>query len=101
MLRRLQLAAEGNGTTLFLFRSARVAPASPAALRLHVSRTEGRTVVRILKRRGGGLPAPIALDLYSTYRRRRVGNLTSGSNFNPAARLKPGLIHESLLEALP
>src|SRR6185295_14518335 len=68
MLRRLQLAAEGSGTTLFLFRSARVTPASPAALRLHVSRTEGRTIVRILKRRGGGLPAPIALDLYSTYR---------------------------------
>ena len=71
MLRRLQLAAEGNGATLFLFRSARVTPASPAALRLHVSRAEGRTIVRILKRRGGGLPAPIALDLYSTYRRRR------------------------------
>lgn len=61
-LRRLQLAAESGGTALFLFRSARVAPASPAALRLHVSRAEGRTVVRILKRRGGGLPAPIALD---------------------------------------
>jgi hypothetical protein len=42
-------------------------------LRLHVSRTEGRTVVRILKRRGGGLPAPVVLDLYSTYRRRRGG----------------------------
>lgn len=71
MLRRLQLAAETSGTTLFLFRSARVTPASPAALRLHVSRREGRTIVRILKRRGGGLPAPIALDLYSTYRRTR------------------------------
>jgi len=71
MLRRLQLAAEATGTCLFLFRSARVTPASPAALRLHVSRSEGRTIVRILKRRGGGLPAPIALDLYSTYRRTR------------------------------
>ena len=64
-LRRLQLAAESAGTSLFLFRSARVAPASPAALRLHVSRAEGRTIVRILKRRGGGLPAPIALDLHA------------------------------------
>ncbi len=63
-LRRLQLAAENGGSSLFLFRSARVAPASPAALRLHVSRAEGLTVVRILKRRGGGLPPPIALDLY-------------------------------------
>lgn len=63
-LRRLQLAAESASTALFLFRSARTAPASPAALRLHVSRAEGRTIVRILKRRGGGLPAPITLDLH-------------------------------------
>ena len=63
-LRRLQLAAENGGSSLFLFRSARVAPASPAALRLHVSRAEGLTVVRILKRRGGGLPPPIVLDLH-------------------------------------
>ncbi|MGZ5117632.1 MAG: translesion DNA synthesis-associated protein ImuA [Burkholderiales bacterium] len=65
-LRRLQLAAESASTSLFLFRSARVAPASPAALRLHVSRTHGRTIVRILKRRGGGVPAPITLDLHAT-----------------------------------
>jgi hypothetical protein len=70
-LRRLQLAAESAGTTLFLFRSARVAPASPAALRLHVSRADNRTIVRILKRRGGGLPAPIALDLHGRFARRR------------------------------
>jgi cell division inhibitor SulA/protein ImuA len=65
-LRRLQIAAESASTSLMLFRSARVAPASPAALRLHVSRAEGRTIVRILKRRGGGLPPPIALDLHGT-----------------------------------
>ena len=65
-LRRLQLAAESASTSLILFRSARVAPASPAALRLHVSRRDGRTIVRILKRRGGGLPPPIALDLHGT-----------------------------------
>jgi hypothetical protein len=69
-LRRLQLAAESASTSLFLFRSSRVAPASPAALRLHVSRAEGRTIVRILKRRGGGLPAPIALDIHATLARR-------------------------------
>jgi hypothetical protein len=63
-LRRLQLAAESASTTLFLFRSARVTPASPAALRLHVARAQGRTIVRILKRRGGGLPGPIVLDLH-------------------------------------
>ena len=64
-LRRLQLAAETASTSLILFRSARVAPASPAALRLHVSRGEGRTIVRILKRRGGGLPPPVVLDLHA------------------------------------
>jgi cell division inhibitor SulA/protein ImuA len=69
-LRRLQLAAESASSSLFLFRSSRVAPASPAALRLHVSRAEGRTIVRILKRRGGGLPAPIALDIHATLARR-------------------------------
>ena len=63
-LRRLQLAAENGGASLFMFRPARAAPASPAALRLHVSKAESRTVVRILKRRGGGLPAPVALDLH-------------------------------------
>jgi hypothetical protein len=70
-LRRLHLAAESGSPALFLFRSSRAAPASPAALRLHVSRAEGRTIVRILKRRGGGLPAPIALDLHGTARFRR------------------------------
>lgn len=74
-LRRLQLAAESASTTLFLFRSARVAPASPAALRLHVSRAQGRTIVRILKRRGGGLPAPITLDLHGFARRAKAAPL--------------------------
>lgn len=69
-LRRLQFAAESGGGSLFLFRSARVAPATPAALRLHVSRAESRTIVRVLKRRGGGLPAPIALDLHAGLLRR-------------------------------
>jgi hypothetical protein len=63
-LRRLQLAAESGGASMFLFRPARAAPASPAALRLHVSKLQSRTLVRILKRRGGGLPAPVALDLH-------------------------------------
>lgn len=65
-LRRLQLAAEGNDALALLFRPARAIPASPAALRLHVSKSQSRTLVRILKRRGSGVPAPIALDLYGT-----------------------------------
>ena len=71
-LRRLQLAAESASTSLFLFRSTRVAPATPAALRLHVTRAESRTIVRILKRRGGGLPPPIALDLHARFSRRTM-----------------------------
>jgi hypothetical protein len=65
-LRRLQLAAESSGASMLLFRPAGAEPASPAALRLHVSKSQSRTLVRILKRRGGGLPAPIALDLHGT-----------------------------------
>jgi cell division inhibitor SulA/protein ImuA len=61
-LKRLQLAAEGGSAATFLFRSARAIPASPAALRLHVGRSQSRTVVRVLKRRGSDLPAPVVLD---------------------------------------
>jgi hypothetical protein len=50
-----------------LFRASRAASCAQAALRLHVSREPhtSRTAVRILKRRGGGLPAPVVLDLHS------------------------------------
>jgi hypothetical protein len=68
-LRRLQLAAESGGAGMLLFRPPHAAPASPATLRLHVGKVHGRTVVRILKRRGGGLPAPVALDLQGEIRR--------------------------------
>lgn len=63
-LRRLQHAVEGNDALALLFRPGRAIPASPAALRLHVSKSQSRTLVRILKRRGSGIPAPIALDLH-------------------------------------
>jgi hypothetical protein len=65
-LKRLQLAAESSSAAAFLYRSANVIPASPAALRLHVSRSQSRTVVRILKRRGSELPAPVVLDLHQS-----------------------------------
>mgnify|MGYP001615630596 CR=1 FL=1 len=63
-LRRLQLAAERSGALAMLFRTARTPPFSSAALRLHVGKADGRTIVRILKRRGGGIPAPVVLDLH-------------------------------------
>ncbi len=65
-LRRLQHTAERREVLTMLFRASRAASCAQAALRLHVSRETGRTMVRILKRRGGGLPAPVALDLHNT-----------------------------------
>jgi hypothetical protein len=62
-LKRLQLAAEGGNAIALLFRSGRAIPASPAALRLQIERSPDLTLVRVLKRRGSGLPAPIAIDL--------------------------------------
>lgn len=71
-LRRLQLAAERRDVLAMLFRASRAASCAQAALRLHVSRElhTSRTAVRILKRRGGGIPAPVILDLHSTLLRR-------------------------------
>lgn len=65
-LKRLQLAAEAGNAVALLFRSARVIPASPAALRLQIERSQDRTMVQVLKRRGSSLPAPIAIDLRDT-----------------------------------
>jgi hypothetical protein len=65
-LRRLQLTAERRDVLALLFRASRAPSCTQAALRLHVSRQDGSTVVRILKRRGGGIPAPVALDLHKS-----------------------------------
>lgn len=71
-LRRLQLTAERRDVLAMLFRGSRAASCAQAALRLHVSRQPqtSRTVVRILKRRGGGMPAPVVMDLHSSLLRR-------------------------------
>jgi cell division inhibitor SulA/protein ImuA len=82
-LRRLQLAAESGGASLLMFRPARVAPASPAVLRLHVSKSQSRTLVRVLKRRGGEVAAPVALDLHDPARVR-----ASAPSFQPSASSK-------------
>ena len=65
-LRRLQLTAERRDVLAMLFRASRASSCTQATLRLHVSRQDGSTVVRILKRRGGGIPAPVALDLHKS-----------------------------------
>jgi hypothetical protein len=62
--RRLQLAAEHGGALAILFRSGRAPPLATAALRLHISKAYGRSIVHILKRRGGGIPSPVALNLH-------------------------------------
>jgi hypothetical protein len=64
-----------------LFRASRASSCTQAALRLHISREENNTVVRILKRRGGGIPAPVALDLHNALLRR-----TSPTRREPFAR---------------
>jgi cell division inhibitor SulA/protein ImuA len=63
-IRRLQLAAERGGALAMLFRSSRAPALVTAALRLHVGSSGNRAIVHILKRRGGGIPTPAALDLH-------------------------------------
>jgi len=63
-LRRLQLAAEESGTPLILLRPESAAhQPSPAVLRLALSPCRGGLGIRILKRRGPQLAAPLALEL--------------------------------------
>lgn len=63
-LRRLQLAAEDNAALGLLFMPSDRAPTrSTAALRLRLEAHRQGLVVHILKRRGGGTPAPILLSL--------------------------------------
>lgn len=63
-LRRLQLAAETGRAWGLLFPPPRgAASPSPAALRLGLEPAGGRLRVRVLKRRGGGCPAPLALEV--------------------------------------
>lgn len=63
-LRRLQHAAEHSGAVTVLYRTRRAQPFTSVALRLHVGRCDGRTTIQVLKRRGGGVPPPVSLDLH-------------------------------------
>jgi len=61
-LRRLQVAAESHPGPAWIVRPpARATEASPAPLRLAVADTPGGLEIRILKRRGSGLPRPLLL----------------------------------------
>lgn len=62
-LRRLQLAAGSGDCWGACFTPARAAAGqSPLPLRLKVSGAAGRTLVQVVKRRGGGWAAPLVLD---------------------------------------
>ncbi len=74
-LRRLQLAAEDNSVLAVLFRPQQAAAeTSCATLRLALDTRHGQLAVRILKRRGAALAAPIFLNLPA---------VASGRAFNP------------------
>jgi len=92
-LRRLQLTAERRSVLAMLFRASRAASCTQAALRLHVSRQEGDTAVRILKRRGGGLPAPVVLDLHSALLRRP--GAARGDDFDHLSHVPHVHVHPS------
>ncbi|KAB7627458.1 translesion DNA synthesis-associated protein ImuA [Alkalilimnicola sp. S0819] len=63
-LRRLQLAAEAGNSWSLLFRDVRSAEQpSPAALRLQLEERKGKTLVQLLKCRGGHAGQHLLLDL--------------------------------------
>lgn len=63
-LRRLAVAAEASHAAVFLFRPGAAALASsPAGLRLVLEPARGGVAVRILKRRGAPLAAPLVVPL--------------------------------------
>ena len=81
-LRRLQLAAEESPVLAVLFRAPQTSTeVSCAALRLHLQTSRGRLAVRIFKRRGAALHAPILLHSPAV---------------KPARPIKPWTTHHAL-----
>jgi hypothetical protein len=73
-LRRLQMAAEAGRAMAVFFRSTAAEKLStPAHLRVVLAREEGVLKLRIPKRRGPALAAPIALSDARSIRRSREG----------------------------
>lgn len=94
-LRRLQLAAEDSATPLILLRPAQVASqASPAVLRLALRADQGGLQVRVLKRRGPLLAAPLHLPLPWPGVMPRPDLPTSAANTTPAA--PPSRLHSNI-----
>ena len=66
-LRKLSLAAEaGRAMGVYFPAVQAMRHATPAALRLRLAAREGKSLLTIAKRRGGGECAPLALDLHAT-----------------------------------
>jgi len=81
-LRRLQVAAEGQGTFAVLCRPADVASVpSPAPLRLALTSVGGGLTLRILKRRGRPASRPLVIELS---RPGRIPRVVAGPAFFPA-----------------
>lgn len=87
ILRRLQLAAQGRRSLVFIFRpETAAAGASPAPLRMSLAAGDGALSLRILKRRGpplaGPLPLPVARPLAWS---RVVPRLVAGATRTPSS----------------
>ncbi|MDH4324424.1 MAG: translesion DNA synthesis-associated protein ImuA [Betaproteobacteria bacterium] len=79
-LRRLALAAEAGGAIAFLFRPSRAAQeSSPAPLRLALEPDGGQLAVRVFKRRGAQLAAPLRIPIP------RPVHAVGGAFLSPAA----------------
>jgi len=89
VLQHLQHAAERSSAIVVLYRTRRAQPFSRVALRLHVSRNDGRTVVKVLKRHDGDTPPPVHLDLHGSLTRRPV----TLPYVPPVTAAQPGLQH--------
>jgi cell division inhibitor SulA/protein ImuA len=86
-LRRLALAAEAGATLAFLFRPPQVAQeSSPAPLRLLLEPAGGQLAVRILKRRGALLGAPLHLSIPRPVHAVGGALLSASRSRSPAAR---------------
>ncbi|MBK5914928.1 translesion DNA synthesis-associated protein ImuA [Rhodocyclus purpureus] len=91
LLRRLHLAAEGSRALFFVFRpGACAATASPAPLRLQIDGEGEQLRVSILKRRGGGRPAPLSLAIRRPASLAAAGAQAQPPAASPVARIGAG-----------
>jgi hypothetical protein len=91
-LRRLQLAAEeGKGMGVVFGTTRNAAQPSPAPLRIQLSPRRGGLELQILKRRGGGLAAPLSLNFEPAARAQRAEKVLVPSR--PRSPPRPPRLH--------